>query len=105
MNVVSGIFFRDGEFWRKQRRFTLRYLRDFGFGRRFDELEIHIDEELRAFVELIKGGAKYDFEKKLVTEDGLVSVPHIFSGHPANLFLKCIINERFGREELQSVFE
>lgn len=105
LHSSTGIFFRDDEFWRNQRRFTLRYLRDFGFGRRFDELEIHIDEELRAFVELIKGGAKFDYEKKLVTEDGLVSVPHIFSGHPANLFLKCVVNERFDRKELQSVFE
>lgn len=83
----------------------MRHLRDFGFGRRFNELEIHIDEELRALIDLIKGGAKYDYEKKLVTDDGLVSVPHIFSGHPANLFLKVVINERCSRKDLESVYK
>lgn len=102
--MISGIFFKDGLFWQNQRRFTMRHLRDFGFGRRFEELEIHIDEELRAFVDLIKNGAKYDYEKKLMTEDGLIAVPQIFTGHPVNLFLKCMVNERFGRKELGSVF-
>lgn len=103
--MVSGIFFRENMFWRNQRRFTLRHFRDFGFGRRFTELEIHIEEELRALVDLIKNGAKYDYEKKLVTDDGLVSVPHIFSGHPANLFLKVVTNERFSRKDLGTVFQ
>lgn len=30
----KGIFFTEGNFWLHQRRFTLRNLRDFGFGRR-----------------------------------------------------------------------
>lgn len=101
---LSGIFFRDNLFWRNQRRFTLRHLRDFGFGRRFNELEMNIEEELRSFVDLIKGGAKFEYEKKLVSDDGLVSVPHIFSGHPANLFIKCVINERLSRKDLESAF-
>lgn len=62
-NILSGIFFTEGTFWRNQRRFMLRNLRDFGFGRRFQELEIHMDEELRDFVDLVKSGPKYDYEK------------------------------------------
>uniref|UniRef100_A0A1B0DHC9 Uncharacterized protein n=1 Tax=Phlebotomus papatasi TaxID=29031 RepID=A0A1B0DHC9_PHLPP len=37
---LRGIFFTEGPFWKNQRRFTLRHLRDYGFGRRFTELEI-----------------------------------------------------------------
>lgn len=40
----------------------LRYLRDFGFGRRFDELEYSLNEELTYLVDLIRYGPKYDFE-------------------------------------------
>lgn len=58
-----GIFFKEGPLWKNQRRFALRHLRDYGFGRRFEELEIHIDEELRDFIDLVRNGPKYEFEK------------------------------------------
>lgn len=41
----------------------LRYMRDFGFGRRFDELELEINDELVQLVDFLKNGPKYDFEK------------------------------------------
>ena len=53
----------DGPAWKEQRRFTLRYLRDFGFGRRFNDLESDINQDLLAFVDMVKNGPKYDFEK------------------------------------------
>jgi cytochrome P450 len=42
------VFFADGPIWREQRRFTLRNLRDFGFGRRSMENIIH--EECHALL-------------------------------------------------------
>ena len=33
-NKYLGVFFSDGPFWLEQRRFTLRHLRDFGFGKK-----------------------------------------------------------------------
>lgn len=59
----SGIFFSEGHVWHEQRRFVLRYLRDFGFGRRFDELELELNEELLELVDFLKNGPKYEFEK------------------------------------------
>src|SRR5690349_17180999 len=44
--VSKGIFFVDGDFWKHQRRFTLRNLRDFGFGRRYHEFEIEVSDEM-----------------------------------------------------------
>ncbi|KAF4523114.1 hypothetical protein B566_EDAN003128 [Ephemera danica] len=46
-----GVFFTNGPFWREQRRFTLRHLRDFGFGRRSMVILIH--EEARALINTI----------------------------------------------------
>jgi hypothetical protein len=48
-NPFTGFFFTDGSFWVEQRRFSLRHLRDLGFGRR--SLEVIIIDEAE---ELIK---------------------------------------------------
>ncbi|XP_065336675.1 methyl farnesoate epoxidase-like, partial [Cloeon dipterum] len=48
INKISGVFFSEGERWRNQRRFTLRHLRDFGFGRR--TMDQYIQEEFNVLV-------------------------------------------------------
>lgn len=60
---LRGIFFRDGDLWHEQRRFTLRYLRDYGFGRRFDELEQEISFQIGQYIDMIKNGPKYPHEQ------------------------------------------
>lgn len=65
--VFIGIFFIDGPVWKEQRRFTLRHLRDYGFGRRFESLENEIKDEIMNFVNLIKEGPKYEHEKVIHT--------------------------------------
>lgn len=60
---ISGIFFTDGQTWFEQRRFALRNLRDFGFGRRQDELESEIEDEILNLIDLLKKGPKYEFEQ------------------------------------------
>ena len=59
---LKGIFFTDGMYWREQRRFTLRHLRDFGFGRRFQDFEIEVGHEMQGLVNMIKEGPKYEHE-------------------------------------------
>lgn len=38
-------------------------MRDFGFGRRFEELEKHINDELLSLVDVIKNGPKFKYEE------------------------------------------
>lgn len=59
---IKGIFFTDGDQWKEQRRFVLRNLRDYGFGRRFQELELQIKDEITSMVNMIKYGPKYTHE-------------------------------------------
>lgn len=58
-----GIFFTEGPVWHEQRRYALRNLRDFGFGRRQDVFEMELQDEILNLIDLIKNGPKYDFEK------------------------------------------
>ncbi|XP_055385019.1 probable cytochrome P450 304a1 [Condylostylus longicornis] len=94
-----GIFFNDGILWKDQRRFVLRYLRDFGFGRRFDELEAVMNEELTDLVELIRNGPKYPHEKEFVRDKLQACCPNFMSACSTNSFLYIMCNERVPREE------
>lgn len=58
----AGIFFTENDLWHEQRRFTIRYLRDFGFGRRFETLELEIQSQIAQYIDLVKNGPKYDHE-------------------------------------------
>lgn len=61
--IFLGIFFTEGQLWLEQRRFSLRNMRDFGFGRREDELESEMQDEILSLIDLLKNGPKYEFEK------------------------------------------
>lgn len=63
MIFETGIFFREGESWNEQRRFALRYLRDFGFGRRFDSFEKEIEIQIQQFIDMVRNGPKYEHEQ------------------------------------------
>jgi hypothetical protein len=43
---VTGFFFTDGPFWTEQRRYSLRHLRDLGFGKKSLELIIWDEVEV-----------------------------------------------------------
>lgn len=61
---TPGVIQSEGKTWTEQRRFTLRTLRDFGFGK--SGMEEMIQEELTAFIEMIKKteGKPFDFLNK-----------------------------------------
>lgn len=60
---IRGIFFTEGPEWKEQRRFMLRHMRDYGFGRRFKELELETRDEFNMFIDIVKNGPKYEHEK------------------------------------------
>jgi Cytochrome P450 len=85
---LSGIFFTDGGYWQHQRRFALRNLRDFGFGRRFECYESEVKSEMENLIEMIESGVKYEHERAFLKSDGNVLLPKIFIGTIGNCFLQ-----------------
>ncbi|CAF4815057.1 unnamed protein product [Pieris macdunnoughi] len=72
-----GLFFTDGFFWHTQRRFSLRYMRDSGFGRRCEHLEEAMTNDFKNLLDIVKNGPKNEEEKKIVNGD-LIYLPHFF---------------------------
>lgn len=65
MHEIPGIFFVEGLFWQEQRRFVLRHMRDFGFGRRQEKFETIAMEEIAILIDMLKEGPINDKEKVL----------------------------------------
>lgn len=102
---LKGIFFTDGGFWLHQRRFTLRNLRDFGFGCRYQEYEDEVLDEMKSLVNLIKDGPKYEHENKYFKNGGIVCLPKALIGVLGNCFLQVCVNERFTRVDQHKLFK
>ncbi|KXJ73478.1 hypothetical protein RP20_CCG015763 [Aedes albopictus] len=103
--LLRGIFFTQGPDWKEQRRFILRYLRDYGFGRRFDELEAETNSEILTLMELIRYGPKYKHELEFLAKDGSAMVPNLFFACFANSFLYVLSGERINREDAEILFQ
>ncbi|ETN61335.1 cytochrome P450 4c21 [Anopheles darlingi] len=101
---LRGIFFTDGPSWKEQRWFILRFLRDYGFGRRFPEHEAEVNSELLSLIEMLKGGPKYEHEKTIF-KDGYVKCPNVLFATFANAFLQIVTGDRFAREECGILYE
>ncbi|XP_046394970.1 methyl farnesoate epoxidase-like [Ischnura elegans] len=71
LKEVHGILFTSGEMWKEQRRFTLRHLRDFGFGKSSME-SITIEEIESVFNEIDKsliGKKPGEWSKTIIVHD------------------------------------
>lgn len=102
---LRGIFFIDGLFWQDQRRFTLRNMRDFGFGRRLEEYELEVQNEMQLMIQMIKEGPKFEYEKEYLRPGGLVNFPKALINTVGNCYLQVIANERLPRGNQQKLYE
>jgi hypothetical protein len=101
---LKGIFFTDSVHWKDQRRFVLRHLRDYGFGKRDTQFEIELQDELMSCIELIKNGAQYKHEEYLFIGDG-VRCPDLFFGCMVNSFMKTVYGDRLPRADQALIYE
>ncbi|CAB3239007.1 unnamed protein product [Arctia plantaginis] len=98
-----GIFFTDGYFWHIQRRFTLRYLRDYGFGRRDDTLESVVADEIKVMLEMGYDGPKYPSEKEVVNGD-LIYLPFFFTVPFVNGIVHILSRKTVPREQYKKLW-
>ncbi|KAG7197683.1 hypothetical protein KM043_014445 [Ampulex compressa] len=93
-----GIFFTEGPYWQEQRRFALRHMRDFGFGRRQEKLESIIIEEVSQLIDMLKHGPINDKEKVIV-RNGTALFPNVLFPYAFNTIWYIIFGRTFDRPE------
>lgn len=93
-----GIFFIEGTQWQEQRRFALRHMRDFGFGRRHEKFESEFIDEMSLLLDILKNGPVYDREKEIL-KDNLVLFPDILYAPSSNNIWNIMFGHRFNRSE------
>ncbi|KAK3908619.1 putative cytochrome P450 304a1 [Frankliniella fusca] len=107
-NELLGLFFVEGSFWAEQRRFSLRHLRDYGFGRRFAKLEAAVEDEIRTLMEVIRNPVgsekvrnRVEWLLELVRgtrgEVRQVLLPDVLYAGFTNLLLETLTGERLPR--------
>ncbi|XP_045494470.1 probable cytochrome P450 304a1 [Colias croceus] len=99
-----GIFFTDGYFWHVQRRYSLRYMRDSGFGRRDETLEAAIVHDTKNMIEMVMHGTKYPAEKNIVNGN-LIYLPHFFAVPFINGLLHVFVRSTLPREKYADIWE
>ena len=82
--------FVEGQFWQDQRRFTLRHLRDLGFGR--TSSENIIEEEIHQLLDEMRTTA-------VSNPDGIVDFKGIFSVSITNVLWAVLGGQRFHRND------
>ncbi|XP_052740710.1 probable cytochrome P450 304a1 isoform X2 [Bicyclus anynana] len=99
-----GIFFTDGYFWHVQRRFSLRYMRDYGFGRREESLEAVVANETKEMIDMAKNGPKYPVEHEMVKGD-LIYMQHFFAVPFINGMIHIFARTTLPRSEYKVLFD
>jgi len=94
-NKNLGIIFTDEQFWVEQRRFALRHMREFGFGRRFAHLEDVMKEEMQDMLDVLNGRR----QDKEISFDGLTRVPTVFYPVILNAMWHMFAGQRFSTKE------
>lgn len=85
-----GIIFTDSELWQEQRRFSLRHLRDLGFGK--TSIESQMMDEVHDLLEDLKASAKR-------ATNGVVDFKGTFGVSVVNVLWAIMGGERYRRDD------
>ncbi len=87
-----GIIFVGGDGWREMRRFAMRTLRDFGYGKQKD-MQAAIDEEVTTLLESLENVATSP------SKDGILNVKHLFTMPVLNILWSMVSSVRTKEDE------
>lgn len=90
-----GVLLTDSDLWKEQRRFSLRHLRDFGFGRR--DMSVMIEEETANMVEYLKHQILSNKDK----EEFECDMENVFNIHVLNTLWTMLAGIRYNNDDVE----
>lgn len=93
--LLVGLILADGPLWAHQRRYMLRYMRDFGFGTRSVKLESLVEQEMQDVIEVLHGRKKDEG----IFKDGQALVPDLFYHVLLNAIWSMYAGDRFSHSD------
>jgi methyl farnesoate epoxidase/farnesoate epoxidase len=90
MPPLLGVLMISGDVWKEMRRFSIRTLRDFGFGKQ-KSMESSIQEELGVLTECLL--------QEMAAGDGIVKMKQFFTVFVLNNLWSMITGVRFSHED------
>ncbi|XP_019865636.1 probable cytochrome P450 304a1 [Aethina tumida] len=102
LGAPRGIFFLDGPDWREQRRFTLRNLREFGFGRRSVNIENFVTDEIKGIMDLVTSNPPEEF-KSFLPEKGVALSPELFYAPLLNSVMQVLASTKYETMKLINI--
>ena len=88
---IKGLALVEGEFWKEQTRFTLRHLRNLGFGKTW--IEHQMMDEIKDLLSYMKSAAQSN-------PDHIVDFNGIFSVSIINIFWSILAGKRYQRDDV-----
>ncbi|XP_063909187.1 probable cytochrome P450 304a1 [Zophobas morio] len=96
----KGIFFSDGSFWKTHRKFSLRHLRDYGFGRRSDVMENYVADEVNYLLNFLTSEPTKD-DMEVCKSKGQILVPDFLYGSLINIIMSMISSTQFDHHKVR----
>ncbi|KAL1459634.1 hypothetical protein WDU94_011598 [Cyamophila willieti] len=86
----KGIIFTAGDMWQQQKRFFLRHLRDYGFGKRSPNLEAELTAEIQDLITFLREEKDHPLYR-----NGEARIPTLFALGNINLLFQALTGERY----------
>lgn len=87
-----GVLLTDSDLWKEQRRFSLRHLRDFGFGRR--DMSVMLEEETANMVDFLRKQIQINNNKEVECD-----MENIFNIHVLNTLWTMLAGIRYNNDD------
>jgi len=92
LNQWIGIIFVNGDGWKEMRRFSMRTLRDFGYGKQ-TSMQLVLDEEVKALTSKVEVVAN--------SPEPIMEIKHLFTMPVLNILWSMVSNIRTAEDDVK----
>lgn len=97
LGILLGIIFVSGDAWKEMRRFSMRTLRDFGYGKQ-TSMQTVLDSEVKALLQKLDQIAS---QAEMKGKETILPVKHLFTMPVLNILWSMVSNIRTDEDDVK----